>query len=68
MEPTCLKIIYIRVCVFDTCGFHIHKILFVSKLLVFVLMRISYIGLATNPVKTLSLPVHLLSFKKGPGH
>ena len=23
MEPTCLNIIYIRVCVFDTCGFHI---------------------------------------------
>jgi len=22
MEPTCLNIIYIRVCVFDTCGFH----------------------------------------------
>jgi hypothetical protein len=22
MEPTCLKIIYIRVCVCNTCGFH----------------------------------------------
>ena len=28
MEPTCLKIIYIRVCVFDTCGFH-HNIIFI---------------------------------------
>ena len=27
MEPTCLKIIYIRVCVCNTCGFHHFKML-----------------------------------------
>jgi hypothetical protein len=30
-------------------------------------MRISYIGLAANPVKTLSLPVNLLSVKERSG-
>jgi hypothetical protein len=32
-----------------------------------VLIRIPYHGLATNPVKTLSLPVYLLSVKERSG-
>jgi len=32
MEPTCLKIIFIRVCVCNTCGFHGTKVKVINYL------------------------------------